>query len=110
MGGCVWVYACTESLMEEHEKEGSCLDEDFILSVLLDTARGMYYLHSPSSRKPHLLHRDLKPANILLKVRKQTTAEEVKEDETNACIRSSPPVLLLWHPTREILLTIEISQ
>ncbi|PHJ15121.1 tyrosine kinase-like protein, partial [Cystoisospora suis] len=56
-----------ESLMEEHEKEGSCLDENFILSVLLDTARGMYYLHSPSSRKPHLLHRDLKPANILLK-------------------------------------------
>ncbi|KYK63216.1 Tyrosine kinase-like (TKL) protein, partial [Toxoplasma gondii TgCatPRC2] len=56
-----------ESLLEEHEKANTCLDVEFILTILLDTARGMNYLHSPSATKPHLLHRDLKPANILLK-------------------------------------------
>ncbi|KAH0476860.1 MAG: uncharacterized protein KVP18_004115 [Porospora cf. gigantea A] len=34
--------------------------------ILLDTARGMAYLHTPSQSQEHLLHRDLKPANILL--------------------------------------------
>ncbi|PFH32263.1 hypothetical protein BESB_015810 [Besnoitia besnoiti] len=56
-----------ESLLEEHERANTCIDEEFILTILLDTARGMNYLHSPSATKPHLLHRDLKPANILLK-------------------------------------------
>ncbi|KAH0477990.1 MAG: hypothetical protein KVP17_002958 [Porospora cf. gigantea B] len=34
--------------------------------ILLDTSRGMAYLHTPSRSQEHLLHRDLKPANILL--------------------------------------------
>lgn len=58
-----------ESLLEAHEAKGVALGVPFILSVLLDTARGMQYLHAPSAAQPHLLHRDLKPANILMKVR-----------------------------------------
>ncbi|KAL3693731.1 hypothetical protein R1sor_007382 [Riccia sorocarpa] len=49
----------------EHEKHGSKpLDWNRRLSIALDVARGMEYLHSLAHKS--FIHRDLKPSNILL--------------------------------------------